>query len=55
MFDYLLRLLEVFGMFWWGLVWDLLISNFGKNLKNIYLRRNFVFFVLFLMLLMRRF
>ena len=36
------------GRCWWGLMWGLLISNFGKFGKIIYLRANFVFFVIFL-------
>ena len=36
LFDNFLVLLEFSGRCWWGLMWGLLISNFGKGGKIIY-------------------
>ena len=44
LFEYLLVLLEVFGCCWRGLVWGLLIRNFGKIFKDSFFVKKFYFY-----------
>ena len=45
LFEYLLVLLDVVGRCWWGLMWWLFISNFGKFLGKLFIYEKILCFL----------